>query len=298
MSYAQNNPWVREIEAGIEAGLGADAEATYFYMDTKLAPAGGPAKAKAALALYREMRPDGVITADDNAQSMFVVPFLKDQEATPVMFCGVNAEPSKYGFPASNVSGILERGHVRETIAYVRQLAPDIRNIHFVTRISPSGSALQRQIEAEKARYSANIGGFHLVGTTEQMKQVVADLDPVRDAVFIDSLEGIIDSDGMALNNLQLLSILSKEFKGAIVGANRYHVEQGVLTAVVKTGQEQGRTAAEMLMRAMRGSAVKDLPVTRNYRGKRIINVSTLQRLQLKPRPIDLRGASLVRTQN
>ena len=91
-------------------------------MDTKVNIKDGPKKAKEAYALFQQIEPDGLITADDNAQRLFVLPYLKGRYTTPVMFCGVNSAAEQYGYPTSNVSGILERGHISESIAFAKQL--------------------------------------------------------------------------------------------------------------------------------------------------------------------------------
>ena len=122
MSYEEDNPWCQEIKKGIDSVLSGSSEITYFYMDTKINREGGELKASEAYALYQKIKPDGVITADDNAQQMFVLPYLKDNVETPVMFSDVNAEADKYGYPASNVSGILERGHIRESYGFGKQI--------------------------------------------------------------------------------------------------------------------------------------------------------------------------------
>lgn len=298
MSYEEDNPWVQETQTGIEGAIGHTSDISYIYMDTKINLAGGEAKAAQAFARFKELKPDGVITADDNAQSMFVLPYLMGQTDVPIMFCGVNAKPDEYGYPASNVSGILERGHVRETIAYVQQLNPKIESVSFVSHDSPSGWALKQQVDAETQNYTAVIKGFHLVKTGDELRALGKRLQVETDAIFIDSLEGIEDPAGRAKTSKEAFGILMDAFQGPIVGANRYHVNQGALTAVVKTGEEQGRTAAEMLLRAMQGTPVADIPITKNNRGRRVINVTTMRELQMRPRPIDLRGAALVNTQD
>lgn len=298
MSYEEANPWVQEIQNGIENAIGYTSDISYVFMDTKANLAGGEAKAAEAYAKFQELKPDGVITVDDNAQSMFVLPYLAGKTNVPIMFCGVNATPDKYGYPTSNISGILERGHVRETIAYLQQLNPEIETLSFVSHDSPSGRALMRQVQAEESGYSATITGFHLVKTGDELRALGKRLQVETDAIFIDSLEGIEDSTGRAKTSKEAFDILVDVFQGPIVGANRYHVAQGALTAVVKTGEEQGRTAAKMLLRAMEGTPVTDIPITQNNRGRRVINVSTMRQLQMRPRPIDLRGAALVTTQD
>jgi hypothetical protein len=51
-----------------------------------------------------------------------------------------------------------------------------------------------------------------------------------------------------------------------------------------------------MLIKAMQGTALSEIPITRNYKGKRVINVTVMEAFGIKPKPIVLLGAELVRT--
>jgi len=297
MSYEEDNPWVKEIREGIEAVLRGQAEVTYFHMNTKVDPKGGPRRAEEAFELFRTLQPQGVITADDDAQSMFVVPFLKERTAVPVMFNGVNSPADRYGFPNAHISGVLERAHVRESLAFIRQLVPSVQSACFMTNRVGPGLALRAQVEAEKADYPVRAGAFHLVATTAELAKVTQGLARNCDALFVDSLEGITDDAGAALNHRQVMTLLRAQFPGPILAGNRYQVEQGAWAAVIKTGQEQGDTSARMLLDAMRGKPVSELAVTRNVRGQRIINVTALEAKGVALRPMDLRGVTLVREQ-
>ena len=296
MSYEQRNPWCMEIKRGIDSALANNCEITYFYMDTKINLGGGKQKAKEAYSLFKKLQPDGVITADDNAQSMFVVPYLKDKIKMPVMFCGVNAEAEEYGYPASNVSGILERGHIRESVALLKQLSPSTKTIAFITKNSPSGEALLRQVEKESGAYLLNVTTLTLVRTVKELVTVSEELKEQCDVIYMDSTAGIVDEKGNPLDTKEIIRILENAFSKPIIAGNEYHVEQGALCAVVKTGDEQGRTAAEMLLKAMQGTPVSEIPITVNCRGKRVINVTVMERFGIRPKPIVLLGAKLVRT--
>lgn len=296
MSYEEHNPWCKEIKEGIDAVLSETSDITYFYMDTKVDLEGGAAKAKEAFALFEDLRPDGVITADDNAQHMFVLPYLYDKTEAPVMFCGVNADADRYGYPNAHISGILERGHIRESIAFSKQMVPSIENVVFIARNSPSGKALSQQVEEESESFPARKIGVHLLDSIDDIAEFEAGIREQYDAIYIDSLEGIQDTQGRALSNMEAIELLASTFRKPIIGANQYHVEQGALCAVVKTGQEQGKTAAEMLLKAMQGVPIPELLVSRNFRGKRIINVTAMEQLDIKVRPIVLLGATLIKT--
>lgn len=297
MSYEQDNLWCMEIKEGIDSALGDTSEITYFYMDTKINLEGGEQKANQAYTLFQKIKPDGVIAVDDNAQRLFVLPYLKNKFNTPVMFCGVNNDAEQYGYPASNVSGILERGHIRESIAFARQLVPSIRIVAFLAKESPSGRALLKQVENESNTYLAKKTTFNLVKNINELVALGKELKKQSDAIYIDSLEGIQDKMGNPTPHKDAIRILTSLYDKPIIGANQYHVKQGALCAVTKTGQEQGETAAKMLLKAMRGTPVFEIPVTRNYKGKRIMNVTTMKTLGIKPRPIALLGVKLVKTE-
>ena len=296
MSYEEDNPWCMEIKEGIESVLGKTSDTTYFYMNTKANFNGGVGKAAEAYELYRQLKPNGVITADDDVQEMFVLPYLKNRTAVPVMFCGVNAEAEQYGYPAKNVSGVLERAHVAESIAFLKQLLPSVKKIGFIVNNVPAGKALRLQVDTEKGKYLAAVASFKLVSTIAELRKTADILSKTTDAVYVDSLEGITDDQQRAMTNKEIFKILRESYRKPIIGANSYHVEQGALCAVVKTGQEQGETAAKQLLLAMRSTKVSDIKVTQNNRGRRLINVDTMEALGITPRPIVLVGATLVKT--
>lgn len=297
MSYEENNPWCQAIKRGIDIALGPHAQATYFYMDTKVAPQHGPKMADKALLEYQRLQPDGLIAVDDNAQSMFVVPFLKDKVSTPVMFAGVNAAADKYGYPNQHISGILERAHVRESLAFAKQLLPDISNACFVTNDVPSGHALKKQVESEKKDYPMNVHDFYPVSSISQLTNRQAEIKRSCDLLFVDSLEGIKDDQQRPLVNKEVIEKLNQIFGGPLLGGNRYQVEQGAWAAVVKTGQEQGETAAEMLLKAMSSEDASNIPVVKNTKGERVVNVTALDKNNVLLKPLVLRGATLVRQQ-
>jgi ABC-type uncharacterized transport system substrate-binding protein len=295
MSYEEDNPWVKEIREGIDGVLRLSSEVVYFHMNTKADREGGAKKAEEAFALFRSLQPSGVITVDDDAQALFVLPYLKGKTATPVMFSGVNAAAAAYGFPNAHVSGVLERAHVRESLAFVKQIVPSIRQACFMTADVPPGHALRAQVQAERASYPTAVADFHVVRNNLQIEALGKSLNANCDVLFVDSLEGILNKDGKAQTYKDVFPLIQRVFNKPILGGNRYQVEQGAWAAVVKTGQEQGELSAEMLLQAMRGKVVGSIPVRQNSRGQRIINVTALERRGIVPPPTVLRGATLVR---
>ena len=294
MSYDEQYAWEQEIREGLDEVLQGTCETRYVYLDTKRDLAGGEEKSKAAYRVFEEFGPDGVIAADDNAQSMFVVPYLKDKVDAPVVFCGVNAEAKAYGYPSKNVTGIVERLHIGKTIAFAQQLIPSIKTIALVLKDSPSGKAVYEQYRNEQNQYPARTIGFITPNTLEEALEAVENLKDKTDAIFYETMEGIRDKTGRIYTDREVLPLLREKYGKPIVANNLYHVEYGAFCAVIKTGQEQGRKAAEMLLSAMRGTPVSQIPVVGNREGKRVINLNVMKSLGVLPASTALSGTKLV----
>lgn len=298
MSYHAEYQWQQQVKEGIDTVLGDLCEVRYFDLDTKRAPAEGHKKAKEAYAVYKTWQPDGVITADDNAQSMFVVPYLKDKVSTPVIFCGVNADPQKYGYPAVNVSGILERHHLRESLVLVKQLVPAIKKIGVIAANRPSNIGMINTIKEEQHSYPVQSFEYRLVDSLAQAVEMTKGLRNLTDALHIMGIEGLIDDKGERLSATESTSVIAHTYGKPTIGVVRYEVEAGALCAVIHQGQEQGATAARMLLDAMHGKQFTDLPITRNRHGQSIINVTVLRKLGISPSASILKDTILVETEN
>lgn len=295
MSYEPDFPWVQQIQEGIDQTLAGQAEIRYFYMETKMNFAGGPQKAQEAYQIFQEYQPDGVIAADDDAQLMFVVPYLKDNVKTPVIFCGVNQEASAYGYPAANVSGILERYHIKESIQFARQLDPTIKTIGFIVKASPTADAVEQQVHRELDTYPATFCGFKKPTTLEEALTMTAELRQPCNLLFMDALQGLPDPHGTPLPEEKIIPLLTQAFGKPTISGNSFQLDYGVLCAVVKTGQEHGTVAAQMLLQAMQGTPLTDLPITQNKQGKIMLNVDTMNALGINPKPAILKDVELVK---
>ena len=297
MSYSEEYPWVAQIREGIDSVLDDICEIRCFHMNTKKNVEEGPAKAKEAYKLYQEFRPDGVITADDNAQSMFVVPYLKDKVRTPVMFCGVNAKPEKYAYPASNVSGVLERPNFAESLAFIKQFRPSVKTFGYLFRNNATGKAFAEQIEDESHGYVAKLSDTRLVNTLKEAKDAARELRLTCDALCMAALHGMPDENGTPLNQKKVIPILANTYGKLIFGGTVDDVRYGMLCAVSSTGVEQGRIASQMLLKAMKGTPVSQIPVTRDQHGNPIINVEVMKDLGIPPTGSILQGAELLKTE-
>jgi ABC-type uncharacterized transport system substrate-binding protein len=125
---------------------------------------------------------------------------------------------------------------------------------------------------------------------------VLEEYKKTSDALFIDATNGILDADGKSLDNEQVTKIITKSYKKPLIGANNFHVRYGVLCAVVKSGNAQGRMSAEMLLKAIKGTPIKHIPIAVNKYGRQMLNVTVMKELRIRPKRRVLVGTKLVKT--
>ncbi len=108
-SYHKGYAWSDGVERGLRSVLEGKCDFKQFDMDTKRNKDLEYKKAKGLEAknLIDNWQPDVVITADDNAAKFVIQAYYKDH-AIPFVFCGVNWTVKEYGFPYSNVTGMVE----------------------------------------------------------------------------------------------------------------------------------------------------------------------------------------------
>ena len=292
-SYHKGHRSTDDIVVVIEREL-AGAELTFFYMDTKKNLGKAEEKAREAFILFQKQQPDAVITIDDNAQFYFVVPYLKDKVSTPVIFCGVNDEATKYGFPASNVTGVLEKKHYRESIGFAQILDSKVKTITILYKPSPSNTINLEQIEKEKGNYSADIIGIVAVSSVADIRNAIAEYSAKVDAFLLLNMTGVVDDDNKQLEGHEAIVLVVDATDLVTIGASDWEVETGVLCGVIKSGEEQGGLAVIQLISYWEGKAIKDLPVIQNKNGQRYVNLKTMKKLQLKLRPEMIIGTKII----
>jgi ABC-type uncharacterized transport system substrate-binding protein len=211
----------------------------------------------------------------------------------------VDESPETYGYPAANVSGILERAYISESLAYSQQIVPSVRSIGFVLKDSPEGRAVSEQVYKESDMYPARLAAVRLPKSFQDAVAMTEEIKERCDALYMNGWrQGIQDKKGNIIPENKIIQKLSESFGKPTIGATLHDVRQGLLCSVFHTGREQGETAAQMLLKAMQGTPISDLPITRNRYGKRVLNITVMKSMGIKPLPKALIGAELVKTDN
>jgi ABC-type uncharacterized transport system substrate-binding protein len=279
-SYDVDNPWGASITKGVEEGLrGSDVQLEVLYMDTKRRTdeewkiqAGQKACQK-----VDQWQPDVIIASDDNAQQYFAEKYVGS--SLPIVFCGVNQDPSRYGYPAANATGILERPNLRATLELLRTLRP-------VSRIAVISDDCQTSVGAvnfiKQVAADVEIVDIRTVSTFQEWKEVVLELNGKVDALGIYDYHTIKETaGGQSMDAKSVMDWTRANATMPTFGFAEFAIKDGVMAGVVQSPEEHGRKAANYALEILRGVPMDALPMIRATCGQRMVNTDEVARLHL-----------------
>ena len=282
-SYDTSYPWVDAITQGVRRAFsGEPIELQIYYMDTKRQTdaAWKTAAGQKAQAIVTEWQPDAVIAADDNAQEFFARQYV-GQTTPQFVFCGVNEELDRYGYPAKNITGILERPHMVETVALLQLLCPDVQRIAVISDDSPTSVGALRYIRRCKLD-SCEIVLCETPRTLAEWQDAVRRSQAVADAIAIYTYHTVQRTeDAPPLPPKELMGWTVDNSHVPVVGFFSFAIDDGALCGYLESGVEHGLRAGEMTLQILDGARAGDLPVVTALDGQSVLNLTTARKLGL-----------------
>ena len=281
-SYHQGYSWSDDIAAGVRKGLqGSGATLEVFYMDTKRKTSEAWKVRAGTLAKERvaAFKPDVVIAADDNAQSYFAKDYV-GHSRPQIVFCGVNAEASAYGYPAANVTGILERPFFVQSLELLRKIKKNVRTIALITDDGPTSDAIRAYIKTLKS--PLRLLSLDQPSTFHEWQTLIAKYQETADAIGIIAYQTVKKTIGAeSMDPKEVMAWTIANTKRPTVGFFDFAMRDGVLCGIAESGEEHGLTAAEITIKILRGKKAGDFPIRTAQKGKVTINLKTAQKLGL-----------------
>jgi hypothetical protein len=270
-SYHEGYEWSDGIERGVLDVLkGTDVELRFLRLDTKRhdSEAFGTQAGVAAKAFIDEFKPDVVIAADDNAQKYVVVPYLKDNRL-PVVFCGVNWDASKYGYPRENVTGMIEVDMFPELLEHLRRYAKGDR-VGFLA----ADVEIERMLaDFYNKTFCSGQMKIYLTKTFEDWKQEFIRAQREVDVLVNHNNAGLADWDPTSAE-----AFILQEVKIPLGSPAPWMASFNLLTLGI-VPEEQGEYAALTALRILGGKKPSDIPLVTNKRAKLILNMRIAHRL-------------------
>ena len=264
-SYHSGYAWEDGVERGLHSKLNDKCAITRFSMDTKRNTSVAHAKQAAlqAKALIEKLKPEVVITADDAAAKYLIAPYYKNA-AIPFVFCGINWTVSQYGFPFSNVTGMVEVAAVKPLFQKSYSI---VGKIHQATYIGADTLTERKNLSHyKKVASKLNITLISKLVRTraEWIKQYQQ--SQTSQIIIIGSNAGIHDWD-----KSKVLAAI-KSYIHTLTVTNHGWMMPYSMLGMTKVPEEQGEWAGELALEILKGTKPSSIPIIPNRKFDLVIN--------------------------
>jgi len=281
-SYHPEYQWVIEEIDGVSSVFqDQEIESVSLFMDTKrmTSEEWKVKMADSALNMIKRFNPDLIMVFDDNACEYVAKKFIGTE--MPVVFCGMNADPSHYGFPAKNITGVTEEFPIKGMLGLLKDLVPDVQKIAFISDESPTSAGIEEQVKNQEI--PVEVLDIKFTNDFDEWKFIIEEWQDKVDAIGIFTFhtitnpvtgESMIPADVMEWvienNNLPEFSLFD------------FTVYDGALCSYYIPGNEQGSMAASMALDILHGKSPEEIAITYATYGIRLVNHDRAQQLGIE----------------
>jgi ABC-type uncharacterized transport system substrate-binding protein len=284
-SYHEGYEANDDIERGIRAVLKDRAvQLQVLHMDTKRNDAEdfGRQAGLRALAMVKEFAPDVVIASDDNAQKYLVVPYLL-HTGIPIVFCGVNWDASVYGYPAKNVTGMVEVDLI-ELFEHLQRHAKGTR----IGYLSGNVETERKVIDIYNHRFFKGTMKSYLVTSMDEFKTAFLKAQEEVDMLYISNYTGIKDWD-----RIEAELFLGRHTR-IPTGSHHRFMAPYVVFVVAKSMEEHGTYAATTALKILEGESPEEIALSENSRAELILNLRLAGAASIVPPLALLKTATVI----
>lgn len=224
---------------------------------------------------------DVVMTADDNALT-FVQKHREELFPNkPVVFFGVNnIAKARVQNNNSDITGVVEAVSMNDTIEMMVGFQPQAKNIVALVDTTPSGQG--DLIKFKWARYDFPELTFSTLSLGDySFSEFAAELGKLGDDTAILLLSAYADKDGKRLSFQDSLDLILKNLSQPLFHLWYHGIGQGILGGKVISHEQQGKTAAQIVVRILEGEPVGHIRVDDDSPNKYILDYRILQKFRL-----------------
>jgi ABC-type uncharacterized transport system substrate-binding protein len=271
-SYNEGYLWSDGITSGVKNIISpAGYDLNIFRMDTKRKSSENDKleAGRQAKMLIERYKPDIVIAADDNASQYVVVPYFKNT-SLPIVFCGINWDASIYGFPCSNVTGMIEVAPVNALLTYLKSWAKGPR----IGILGPDNETHLKEFVNIKRKCQIDMFNRSVL-TFAAWKEAFVELQDSANILILENYAGISDWD-----NNKAQQFVEQQTR-IPTGTVHDFMAPFALICMAKSASEQGEWAAKTAINILLGAKPSSIPVAENKKSLLYLNQRIAKKLNI-----------------
>lgn len=288
-SYNPGYDWSDRIQQQFQKDIEQQCRVTNYYLDAK--HSSHPQleqKGREIAELIKLAKPNMVIAADDASSQYVVQPFLRNSR-TPVVYVGINWDPTPYGYPMDNATGMTEVWPRHEVMRILRHTVKTLTKLTIISADNSLERTDSRYIEQAAQEHQLTAESIFVRNFNDWKKAVVKAQD--ADAIYLGTNQGIADWD-----ESQAIEWLKKHNQKFTFASHDF-MRPYVMFSLSKSPEEFGHWAAKLSTVILAGSQPWQIPIIPNQQFVPFINESLLS-LSAYELPAHIRRNAIVyRTQ-
>jgi ABC-type uncharacterized transport system substrate-binding protein len=278
--------------------VGKNLKLSVYHMDTKRknnTPKLIKSQAKKVLSIVKKIKPDVILTLDDNAFRTVALPLAGSNIS--IVFCGMNGQPETYNIikpfmktrirPGSNITGVYEKLHIREAIQVLSNLL-NLEKVLILDDLSPTGKAISIQVKLELDT-SPNEKPLpckiekKTIKSWEQYKKVIKKINTNSDidAFYLGTLL-LRDHSGKTYTAKEIIDYALKYAKKPAIGLNYAFIKMGLYGGASVDFFSMGYQAGKKVAAILNGTKPGDIPIQDAQRVALVFNLKRAKTLGLK----------------
>lgn len=242
----------------------------WVEMDTLPSDEAKTAAADEAIAKARAVKPDLIVTLNDDALK-FIGARIDD---IPVIFSWVFGAPSSLGMPKDNVTGIIRKSYAVDIWRMAKRLM-EVETVGMLSKYSLTVEGVKKTLLA-KADLLEKASGVRfkdmiMCNTFDEWQKAVKEFP--YDLLYLADTSRIT-KDGKAMNSADLTAWTVANAKVPVIAAAEKDVAAGALYSIVTSENGIGKMVAETAIGILNGGEVNQA-YQASKKGKFVVNLKT-----------------------
>ncbi len=286
-SYHQGYEWTDNISSGIQAifeSLDKDYEMYYEYLDTKRNTGAYYEQHLEELfvAKMKTVEFAAVIVADNNGLAFIKKSYRFLKGHPPLIFCGINYFQPDMIDTLPAVTGVTEEADIAANFGLMLRLHPERKRIVVILDRTATGDAVAKLLAEATEVYRDRV---HIETFRDfTLDEAVAFVGELGAEDMICLLTFNRDRDNNFISYSAAVSLIREAADVPIYGVWDFYLGKGIVGGMITSGFEQGKVAAQLALRILRGESPQNLPIITGSVNRIMLDFKQLQAFDIDSR--------------
>ncbi|WP_300669833.1 cache domain-containing protein [Desulfoluna sp.] len=262
-AYHKGLSWTDGITEAVTQAFAKDEVVLHVeYLDSKRSPMARMVEPMTEFLArkYETTPPDVILCSDNNALAYLRQYGPRLFPGIPVVFCGINDyEPAMLNGFHGNITGVVEKTDPLGTARLALSLLPETRRLVVITGITPTARAMKHQAENVLTPLSEQVD---LLWWSELSSEELAHrLKRLKEGDVVLLILYNRDKSGEYFSFEQSGQFITGKARVPVFGLWDFYLGTGVMGGRMASATDQGKNAASLARRILKGKKASQLPV-------------------------------------